>query len=203
MGRLVRFPSADQMRDRYGSLAGPRRPLPRRWSHARIRFVAVVAWSAIAVASVGLHRATDGAPIEALTALVSDTVAPVLRTVAAGSDRFAATFTLCGGGAHDTCVVDGDTFRLHGLRIRIADIDTPELGPPRCDYERRLGEAARHRLLELLNAGPFGLEGIDRDEDRWGRKLRVVVRGGRSLGGTLVAEGLARRWDGARRGWCG
>jgi len=31
---------------------------------------------------------------------------------------------------------------------------------------------------------PFG-----RDEDRYGRKLRVVVRNGRSLGDQLVSEG--------------
>jgi endonuclease YncB( thermonuclease family) len=42
-----------------------------------------------------------------------------------------------------------------------------------------------------------------RDEDRYGRKLRVVQRDGRSIADTLIAEGLARRWDGARRSWCG
>ena len=35
-----------------------------------------------------------------------------------------------------------------------------------------------------------------------GRALRVVTRGGESIGGMLVAEGLARRWDGARHPWC-
>jgi endonuclease YncB( thermonuclease family) len=44
---------------------------------------------------------------------------------------------------------------------------------------------------------------IERDADRYGRKLRVVTRNGRSLGDILVAEGLARRWDGRRRSWCG
>ena len=38
---------------------------------------------------------------------------------------------------------------------------------------------------------PFG-----RNEDRYGRKLRVVVRNGRSLGDWLVSEGLARTWGG-------
>jgi micrococcal nuclease len=42
-----------------------------------------------------------------------------------------------------------------------------------------------------------------RDEDRYGRKLRTIERDGRSLGDVLVAEGLARPWDGARRSWCG
>jgi endonuclease YncB( thermonuclease family) len=42
----------------------------------------------------------------------------------------------------------------------------------------------------------------DRDADRYGRKLRVLVRGGQSLGEQLVQEGLARSWDGARHPWC-
>ena len=111
-------------------------------------------------------------------------------------------FTFCGGSNMINCVVDGDTFRLSGDRIRIADIDTPELHPARCPYEQALGEAAKQRLLELLNAGPFDLKPIDRDIDRYGRKLRVVMRGGKSLGDVLVTEGLARTWEGRRRGWC-
>ena len=42
----------------------------------------------------------------------------------------------------------------------------------------------------------------EQDEDRYGRKLRVVVRDGWSLGETLVSEGLARRWTGRRLPWC-
>ena len=41
-----------------------------------------------------------------------------------------------------------------------------------------------------------------RDEDQYGRKLRMVTRDGRSIGEVLVGEGLARRWEGSRRSWC-
>jgi endonuclease YncB( thermonuclease family) len=99
-------------------------------------------------------------------------------------------------------VVDGDTFRAAGETIRIADIDTPETHPPRCAYEAKLGARATRRLQALLAQGPFELERIDRDTDRYGRKLRVVTRGGRSLGDVLVAEGLARTWTGRREPWC-
>jgi endonuclease YncB( thermonuclease family) len=66
-----------------------------------------------------------------------------------------------------------------------------------------LGQRATDRFLELLNAGSFEIvyKG-GQDEDRHGRKLHVIERNGRSLGDDLVAEGLARRWDGARRRWC-
>ena len=72
-----------------------------------------------------------------------------------------------------------------------------------CEAERMKGEAAKASLLALLNAGTFSLSTGLRDEDKYGRKLRTVTRAGRSLGDALVDEGLARRWDGARHGWCG
>lgn len=111
-------------------------------------------------------------------------------------------FELC-GMVRKTCVVDGDTFWLDGVKIRIADIDTPEISEPKCDSEYDLGMKATYRLRELLNEGPFELNSIgSRDEDRHGRKLRVVVRNGRSLGDQLVSEGLARTWSGRREPWC-
>ncbi|MCJ8156575.1 thermonuclease family protein [Sphingomonas sp. LaA6.9] len=100
------------------------------------------------------------------------------------------------------CVIDGDTFRYQGEKIRIADIDTLEIHPPRCDYEAELGFRAKHRLVDLLNEGPFELAPIGRDQDQYGRKLRIVLRGGVSLGDTLVSEGLARTWTGRREPWC-
>ncbi len=102
-----------------------------------------------------------------------------------------------------TCVIDGDTIRIDGQSIRIADIDTPEIRSHQCSEELALGQRATDRMLELVNAGPFTLEMWDhRDEDRYGRKLRVLKREGQSLGMILVAEGLARPWGGSRRPWC-
>ncbi|HHY49682.1 MAG TPA: thermonuclease family protein [Alphaproteobacteria bacterium] len=111
-------------------------------------------------------------------------------------------FAECRYAREADCVVDGDTFRTGGLTIRIADIDTPEIFDPRCPAERALGERAARRLVSLLNAGPFVLRPVARETDVYGRALRLIVRDGRSLGAVLVAEGLARRWDGARRPWC-
>jgi endonuclease YncB( thermonuclease family) len=113
-----------------------------------------------------------------------------------------ANFEIC-KSVRETCVVDGDTFWLDGTKIRIADIDTPEISQPRCAAEQRLGEKAKHRLRDLLNAGPFQLAAWEgRDEDKYGRKLRIVLRDGKSLGDQLVSEGLARTWAGRREPWC-
>jgi endonuclease YncB( thermonuclease family) len=100
-------------------------------------------------------------------------------------------------------VIDGDTFDYAGARIRIADIDTPEVHG-RCPYETALAARATARTRQLLAAGAFELQPLPsgRDEDRYGRKLRIVTRGGQSVGDVLVAEGLARTWTGRREPWC-
>ncbi|SES41150.1 thermonuclease family protein [Rhizobium sp. NFR03] len=120
----------------------------------------------------------------------------------ARSDPYAATFSLCAGPVRVNCVIDGDTFWFKGEKVRIADINVPEISEPECPEERRAGEAARDRLVTLLNAGPFSMTSGWRDQDRYGRKLRNVVRSEKSLGETLVEEGLARRWDGSGFRWC-
>ena len=114
----------------------------------------------------------------------------------------AAAFTLCTATPRDTCVVDGDTFWLHGEKIRIADINAPETHGAACPAERTLGDRSTRRLVQLLNAGAFDLEVDGRAQDRYGRQLRVVRRGGRSLGAQLVDEGLAEPWRGRRSDWC-
>lgn len=111
-------------------------------------------------------------------------------------------FTICHTGGGTNCVVDGDTVWIDGVKIRVADIDAPETHPPRCASEADLGDRATRRLAALMSAGPFELRAVDRDEDRYGRKLRVITRNGRSLGDQLVIEGLARTWEGRRRPWC-
>ena len=54
-----------------------------------------------------------------------------------------------------TCVVDGDTFWYAGTKIRLADINTPEVSRPACPAEARLGRRASERLQQMLNAGPL------------------------------------------------
>jgi endonuclease YncB( thermonuclease family) len=114
----------------------------------------------------------------------------------------AASFALCAEGPRTTCVVDGDTFWLNGEKVRIADINAPETHSAGCPEEQALGDRATVRLINLLNAGPFELITEGRAIDRYGRSLRVIRRGGQSLGGELVREGLAEPWRGRRSDWC-
>ena len=117
-------------------------------------------------------------------------------------DPEAARFSRCGVFARDNCVIDGDTFRYRGQKIRVADINTPETSSPKCAAEAELGARATARFTELLNAGAFSLQPADRATDRYGRALFTVMRGGESVGAALVREGLAEEWRGYRREWC-
>lgn len=97
-------------------------------------------------------------------------------------------------GKRVTCVVDGDTVWIAGEKIRIAEIDAPEING-RCPDERALAIRARGRLLELLAAQPVRFERVG--IDRYGRTL---ARFG-SVSEQLISEGLAQRWP-RRKGWC-
>lgn len=112
-------------------------------------------------------------------------------------------FTFCDGFSQRYCVVDGDTIRFAGIKIRVADIDTPEIHDYKCEQELKRGLRAKSRLLELVNEGPFKIVSTGGDDtDQYGRKLRRLMRNGLSLGESLVDEGLARPYAGGRRSWC-
>ncbi len=101
------------------------------------------------------------------------------------------------------CVVDGDTIRLGVRRVRLIGIDAPEIAGADCAAERVLGQRAADRLLALVNQGEFDLVGHRfRDRDGHGRDLRLVLRGGVSIGKQLTRDGLARRYYGTKRSWC-
>lgn len=142
--------------------------------------------------------------VAAIGGLALPYVAPLLPAwpAARAPDIVFVTLPMCRSGQGYNCVIDGDTFRLDGESIRIADIDTPETRDYGCAAEKQLGDRATARMRQLLNAGPFELQPYAPDTDQYGRKLRIVTRDGQSLGQVLVAEGLARTWDGARRPWC-
>ena len=132
--------------------------------------------------------------------VLAATVAPA--DPLAATDTESARFEACGRGERINCVVDGDTFWYAGEKIRVADINTPEVSDPQCAREAQLGAQATARLQALLNQGAFTLETVDRDRDPYGRLLRTVTRDGASVGAVLVREGLAEEWQGPRGGWC-
>jgi len=80
-------------------------------------------------------------------------------------------------------VVDGDTFRLHGERIRILGIDTPERGEPGSGR-------ATYRLLALLRSGNVVI--VRHGKDVYCRTLADVYVDGWNVAAVLRAEGYAK-----------
>jgi len=87
-------------------------------------------------------------------------------------------------------VVDGDTFRLHGERIRILGIDTPERGEPGSGR-------ATYRLLALLRSGNVVI--VRHGKDVYCRTLADVYVDGWNVSAVLRAEGYAKPLRTARR----
>lgn len=130
----------------------------------------------------------------------------LLVLAAAPNDIHGAQAGGCLAVGHDICVIDGDTITFHSERIRIANIDAPEIGHPQCDAERRLGLVARKRLAALLGSGQVDIKRVDpksgRMTDRYSRTLGTVYIDGKDGGETLISEELARPWRGKREPWC-
>ena len=98
-------------------------------------------------------------------------------------------------------VVDGDTIRIGRTRIRLLDIDTPEITRPRCPAELARGREARERL-EALIAGARRAELVGNGaRDKNDRPLARLILDGRDVAETLMADGLAVAWRRGREAW--
>lgn len=100
--------------------------------------------------------------------------------------------------------IDGDTYVCHGERIRVENIDAPELHG-RCVGEIDAARAARLFAQHALDGALLIEIKIHerRPRDRYGRTLARVLVDGDDLGGLMIEAGLARSYHGERRrSWC-
>lgn len=102
-----------------------------------------------------------------------------------------------------TATHDGDTIRCDGTKVRIANIDAPELpgssrcrqlrtgaNPSWCDYA--LGMRSRDALRAYLASGEVRIHPTGRRS--YDRLVARVTVNGRDAGEYLVSRGLARPW---------
>lgn len=98
-------------------------------------------------------------------------------------------------------VHDGDSIRCGSERIRIANIDAPELpDSPKCKDARKsyawcdfkLGYQARDALSAMLSRGTVRI--VRSGTDPYGRTLATVTVNGIDAGNYLVSLGFARPW---------
>jgi micrococcal nuclease len=116
----------------------------------------------------------------------------------------AAAIGMCGSGQRVTCVVDGDTFWLDGVKYRSDGYDTPEVQAQHAcggDDELALGAQASRRLLELFNTTTITLEPTGGTS--YDRVLVVVRSNGEDVADILVREGLAAYYPNGCEFWCG
>src|SRR5687768_16242394 len=122
-------------------------------------------------------------------AVLDPSLIPPVGPLAAPAELVSTKFSQCGPGRAPACVVDGDTFKLGERKVRITGIDAPELLAPQCPGEEVLARRSAERLRDLLYQGEFEMVAhrLQR-EDRHGRDLMVIRRGGQSIGSTLIDE---------------
>src|SRR5215210_4137066 len=90
-------------------------------------------------------------------------------------------------------VYDGDTLTLRdGARVRLVQIDTPELGSGEC-YSRAAAKALR-RLTPVGATVALERDATLDGVDRYGRLLRYVWRGSTNVNLELVRQGAATVW---------
>ena len=75
----------------------------------------------------------------------------------AGCTSLAGAMPICGSGKRVTCVVDGDTFWLGGVKYRLKGVDTPEVHG-KCRNERRLAKKATEALREFFERGENAID---------------------------------------------
>ena len=105
---------------------------------------------------------------------------------------------------HVTRIIDGDTVIVcvaahlpspfppacvNLRRVRLADIDAPELKQPH-------GESSRHFLADLVSDKPVHL--VSRKTDRYGRLLATLFVAGKNINLAMVRSGHAWRYRYAR-----
>ena len=109
-------------------------------------------------------------------------------------------------------VLDGDTFAARVLldedititvRVRLADVDTPEING-KCEREIEMALRARDRLAELLPVGStVDLRDVADDKYLGRIDARVFTSDGRDVSRILINEKLGWPYDGGRRdSWC-
>jgi micrococcal nuclease len=126
----------------------------------------------------------------ALTLLLIIFALPFVPSLAPTSARAIGGKLRC--EASSVRVVDGDTIRACGERVRLAAIDAPEL-PGHCNHGRTCtpgdGWASKANLARLIGSGAVELRVMDRD--RYGRLLACVSAAGRDLSHAQAAGGFA------------
>ena len=100
----------------------------------------------------------------------------------------------------DTCYV---TINSKNEKIRLLELDTPEISKPKCDAELELGLEARDYLNNLItNATTIEFE-TDYTKDYFGRILSFLIIDGEDVSAKIVSNNLGVVYDkNSKKDWC-
>lgn len=138
------------------------------------------------------HRETKSRRLRDI--LLAFALLGLLALVVAGRER-AARLDIQGRPA----IVDGDTLRFSGERVRLLGIDAPERDQT-CERDGRAytcGQEARTALARIAGSAPVHCSGWERD--RYRRLLATCRAGGQDLSRAMVAAGWAVAYGDYRR----
>ena len=100
----------------------------------------------------------------------------------------------------DTCYVTVDG---KNNKIRLLELDTPEISKPKCDVELELGLKARNYINDLIeNASSIEFK-TEYKEDYFGRILSYLIIDGEDVSAKLVSNSLGVVYDrNNKKDWC-
>ena len=100
----------------------------------------------------------------------------------------------------DTCYVTVDGTKT---KIRLLELDTPEISKPKCDAELQLGLKARDYLNDLIDNATTIEFKTDYTEDYFGRILTYLIVDGEDVSAKIVKNNLGVVYDrNNKQDWC-
>ena len=100
----------------------------------------------------------------------------------------------------DTCYVTMDG---KNTKIRLLELDTPEISKPKCDQELQLGLKAREYINSLImNASSIEFK-TDYKKDYFGRILSYLIIDGEDVSTKIISHNLGVVYDrNNKQDWC-
>ena len=100
----------------------------------------------------------------------------------------------------DTCYVTVDGTKT---KIRLLELDTPEISKPKCNAELQLGRKARDYLNDLIDNATTIEFKTDYTEDYFGRILAYLIVDGEDVSAKIVKNNLGVVYDrNNKQDWC-
>ena len=100
----------------------------------------------------------------------------------------------------DTCYV---TYKGKNDKVRLLELDTPEISNPKCEQEYALGIDARNFVNNLISEGVSIKFKTEYNRDFFGRILSYIVVDGENVSKKMVSNGLGVIYDRSnKKDWC-